>query len=71
MNMLFDYGYQKARQGYPWRKSPPLLPAGEPQQLAPSDADIARAAPPAALTAPALSTRPAPSARPAPVRRSR
>lgn len=25
MNALFDYGYQKARRGYPWRKSPPLL----------------------------------------------
>jgi hypothetical protein len=25
MNALFDYGYQKARRGYPWRKTPPLL----------------------------------------------
>lgn len=25
MNALFDYGYQQARRGYPWRKSPPLL----------------------------------------------
>jgi hypothetical protein len=25
MNALFDYGYQKARRGYPWRKEPPLL----------------------------------------------
>jgi hypothetical protein len=25
MNALFDYGYQKARRGYPWRKAPPLL----------------------------------------------
>ena len=25
MNALFDYGFQKARRGYPWRKTPPLL----------------------------------------------
>jgi predicted acylesterase/phospholipase RssA len=25
MNALFDYGYEKARRGYPWRKTPPLL----------------------------------------------
>ena len=25
MNALFNYAYQKARQGYPWRKTPPLL----------------------------------------------
>jgi hypothetical protein len=25
MNALFDYGYQTARRGYPWRKTPPLL----------------------------------------------
>jgi hypothetical protein len=25
MNALFDYGYQKARRGYPWRKLPPVL----------------------------------------------
>ena len=23
MNALFDYGYQQARHGYPWRKVPP------------------------------------------------
>jgi hypothetical protein len=22
MNALFDYGYRKARQGFPWRKEP-------------------------------------------------
>jgi hypothetical protein len=25
MNALYDYGYQQARQGYPWRKEPPIL----------------------------------------------
>ena len=25
MNALFDYGYQQARRGYRWRKTPPLL----------------------------------------------
>jgi predicted patatin/cPLA2 family phospholipase len=30
MNALFDYGYQQARHGYPWRKVPPMLVA--PQQ---------------------------------------
>jgi hypothetical protein len=25
MNALFDYGYQKARGGFPWQKTPPLL----------------------------------------------
>jgi predicted patatin/cPLA2 family phospholipase len=25
MNALFDYGYQQARHGYPWRKVPPIL----------------------------------------------
>ena len=25
MNSLFDYAYQKARRGYPWRKIPPIL----------------------------------------------
>lgn len=30
MNALFDYGYQQARQGYPWHKAPPLLE--QPQQ---------------------------------------
>jgi patatin-like phospholipase len=25
MNALFDYGYQKGRRGYPWRKTPPVL----------------------------------------------
>ena len=27
MNALFDYGYQQARHGYPWRKVPPFSPA--------------------------------------------
>jgi hypothetical protein len=25
MNALFDYAYQQARRGYPWRKVPPRL----------------------------------------------
>jgi predicted patatin/cPLA2 family phospholipase len=25
MNALFNYGYEKALQGYPWKKTPPLL----------------------------------------------
>jgi hypothetical protein len=25
MNALFDYAYQQARRGYPWRKVPPVL----------------------------------------------
>ena len=25
MNALFDYGYQRAVRGYPWRKAPPVL----------------------------------------------
>jgi predicted patatin/cPLA2 family phospholipase len=25
MNALFDYGYQQARHGYPWKKVPPIL----------------------------------------------
>jgi predicted patatin/cPLA2 family phospholipase len=25
MNALFNYGYQKARRGYPWQKAPPTL----------------------------------------------
>ena len=28
MNALFDYAYQQARKGYPWKKHPPIL-AGE------------------------------------------
>ena len=29
MNALFDYGYQQARRGYPWRKMPPGLPGSQ------------------------------------------
>jgi predicted patatin/cPLA2 family phospholipase len=29
MNALFDYGYQQARRGYPWRKVPPGLPGSK------------------------------------------
>ena len=25
MRALFDYGYQRARAGYPWSKAPPIL----------------------------------------------
>ncbi len=25
MNALYDYAYQKARRGYPWLKSPPIM----------------------------------------------
>ena len=25
MNALFDYGYRQARQGYAWKKVPPIL----------------------------------------------
>ena len=25
MNALYDYGYAKARQGYPWHKAPPVI----------------------------------------------
>jgi hypothetical protein len=25
MNALFEYGYAKARSGFPWRKEPPIL----------------------------------------------
>jgi hypothetical protein len=28
MNALFDYAYQQARKGYPWKKKPPIF-AGE------------------------------------------
>jgi len=27
MRALFDYGYNLARQGYPWKKTPPGLDA--------------------------------------------
>jgi len=29
MNDLFEYGYQQARHGYPWRKLPPGLPGSQ------------------------------------------
>jgi hypothetical protein len=29
MNALFDYAYEQARRGYPWRKAPPILPTRE------------------------------------------
>jgi len=29
MNALFEYGYQQARHGYPWRKIPPGLPGSQ------------------------------------------
>lgn len=29
MNALFNYGYDKALNGYPWRKAPPFLVAGK------------------------------------------
>lgn len=32
MNALFDYGYQQAVNGYPWRKAPPFLTAPAPVQ---------------------------------------
>jgi hypothetical protein len=53
MNALFDYGYRKARQGYPWRKFPPVLAGVEQAQASPPAADVARAGSPAALPAPA------------------
>jgi predicted patatin/cPLA2 family phospholipase len=30
MNALFDYAYQQARRGYPWRKAPPTLAGSQP-----------------------------------------
>ena len=30
MNALYDYGYQQARHGYPWKKVPPLLAGTQP-----------------------------------------
>jgi hypothetical protein len=31
MRTLFDYGYQRGRAGYPWRKAPPILEIPKPQ----------------------------------------
>jgi hypothetical protein len=36
MNALFDYAYQQARRGYPWRKSPPFLAGLEEEARAPA-----------------------------------
>ena len=33
MKALFDYGYQRGRNGYPWRKVPPLLQALEQENM--------------------------------------
>lgn len=35
MRALFDYGYQLARKGYPWRKTPPYMDATVPPAAQP------------------------------------
>jgi predicted acylesterase/phospholipase RssA len=42
MNALFDYGYQRGRQGYAWRKTPPIL-AGLTDEKPANDVNATRA----------------------------
>ncbi|SPJ14433.1 hypothetical protein SBDP2_1610009 [Syntrophobacter sp. SbD2] len=33
MKALFEYGYDLARNGYPWKKTPPFLESSKPSPL--------------------------------------